>query len=1143
MCLAFLPPSISAQHLQIHVDTLTGKQPFVLERFVIPGTVTVLVNNAEVDSARYRFDPQFRHLWVPSAALGDTAVVRYRVWDLALPDRYTRVSALPPLADSTVISQSSESGTALPQPIQLRRSGSITRGVLAGNNRNATIESGLRLQMSGQLAPDIHLTAMLTDENTPILSEGTTQRLSELDRVFIKMDTPYGSAQLGDFQLRFDQSTFARLDRKIQGIGVSAPFPSGGPSGDLRVAAATSRGLFRTQDIRVKDGVQGPYRLQGNANEPFILVIPGSESVYLNGNRLQRGESHDYVIDYATGELRFTANRLIKYHHRIVVEFQYRTTEFTRTLAAAEVAVSTPKRGAGPPLASLGVTFIREADGKSFDQEFGLTDADKELLANLGDRDASRSGATPVSYDPDAQWTHYTLRDTTIAGRSYSVYLPVTTSMEREVFRVEFTRLGAGRGDYVRRGQSTNGIVYRYRGPGQGEYMPVRVLPKPAQQRMVDVRGSFSPVRHVEIIGEWAHSFRDENRFSSLDAADNLAHSYHTQLRISDLPTGLGKAALTFNRRHTGQNFAAFDRTQPVEFVRSWNLPTDRRLVQVHQETIDEATAAWNFTDQSSITGTLGRLEQRGVFRGNRKEVTLTVDEARIPTLTYFFIHINSNADSVQGKWIRHNARASQALIPERLTINTRLKTSQRHQSIRQGLRQDSQQYWEISPQVEFESSWGTVSAQFDWREQHLWTADYSLIPGKNTATASINYTTKRKSSFQSQGRVGLRYTSHAEFFHTVQGLSDERSLVIRWNGRVQPWNRLVRLNWFYEALSEQTPVLQEIYIRTGPELGEYVWKDSNSNGIAEIDEFVPEVTQDEGNYARTLIPSDSLQSVTGLKARLHVQFDGGQHWRTPKTGWQKWLRQVTLRTAMEVQEKSRDPDPANIYLLRQQWFRHPENSIRGTLSLTQDLWLFRNHPRYGFHASWRRIRSANVLAADTERRSIDEFRAQIRWSLGDIWAFTSEGSLSEKIRESTSFASREFDIQTRSIIQEVQASVTPSLRISAGLDYSRKDASTRGTATALKLPLQSSLERAGRASVTGRMEFARIALSEEENSTGLALFELTDGRGAGRSFLWQMNGWLQLTSVLRATVTYSGRQPENAPPVHTVRMQLSATF
>ena len=76
----------------------------------------------------------------------------------------------------------------------------------------------------------------------------------------------------------------------------------------------------------------------GQNGERFIIVIPGSEAVYEDGQRQTRGETNDYVIDYATGELTFTSNRLITQDKRVTVEFQYRTNEFTRTIVASERA-------------------------------------------------------------------------------------------------------------------------------------------------------------------------------------------------------------------------------------------------------------------------------------------------------------------------------------------------------------------------------------------------------------------------------------------------------------------------------------------------------------------------------------------------------------------------------------------------------------------------------------------------------------------------------------------------------------------------------------------------------------------------------------------------------------------------------------
>jgi hypothetical protein len=42
------------------------------------------------------------------------------------------------------------------------------------------------------------------------------------------------------------------------------------------------------------EGSQGPYKLKGQNGELYVLVISGSERVYVNGLLLERGENNDY---------------------------------------------------------------------------------------------------------------------------------------------------------------------------------------------------------------------------------------------------------------------------------------------------------------------------------------------------------------------------------------------------------------------------------------------------------------------------------------------------------------------------------------------------------------------------------------------------------------------------------------------------------------------------------------------------------------------------------------------------------------------------------------------------------------------------------------------------------------------------------
>ncbi|MEZ4821646.1 MAG: hypothetical protein R2942_04200 [Ignavibacteria bacterium] len=50
------------------------------------------------------------------------------------------------------------------------------------------------------------------------------------------------------------------------------------------------RGLFTVNQFNGQDEIQGPYYLVGGNNELNILVLSGTEKVYLDGNLMIRGE-------------------------------------------------------------------------------------------------------------------------------------------------------------------------------------------------------------------------------------------------------------------------------------------------------------------------------------------------------------------------------------------------------------------------------------------------------------------------------------------------------------------------------------------------------------------------------------------------------------------------------------------------------------------------------------------------------------------------------------------------------------------------------------------------------------------------------------------------------------------------------------
>jgi hypothetical protein len=209
----------------------------------------------------------------------------------------------------------------------LQKSGSIVRGFSVGSNRDLSLNSGFRMQLAGKLAQDVDVTAALTDENSPLQPEGSTQTLQEIDKVYVEIKYPHYSATLGDFNLQVDQKEggeFGRLNRKLLGGRGTASFDRIGGSdldGSMSLTGATARGKYAANQFQGIEGVQGPYRLTGNSGENRLIIIAGSERVYLNGELMTRGEVNDYVVDYASGEIAFSSKRLITAASRITVDF------------------------------------------------------------------------------------------------------------------------------------------------------------------------------------------------------------------------------------------------------------------------------------------------------------------------------------------------------------------------------------------------------------------------------------------------------------------------------------------------------------------------------------------------------------------------------------------------------------------------------------------------------------------------------------------------------------------------------------------------------------------------------------------------------------------------------------------------------
>jgi hypothetical protein len=222
-------------------------------------------------------------------------------------------------------------------------------------------------------------------------------------------------------------------------------------------SAALSKGKFNRQIIQGIEANQGPYRLTGAENEPFIVILSGTERVYIDGKLLQRGQELDYTIDYNTSELIFTARNQITKDIRIVVEFQYSDQNYARSLF--QTAISYKSKNF-----QFWVNAYSEQDAKNQALQQTLSGDQKFYLSQIGDNlDLARiSSIDSVGYLENQ--VLYKMID----SLSYDSVLVFSIDQNSAVFRAAFQFVGANQGNYILSSYSALGKVFKWVAPIAG---------------------------------------------------------------------------------------------------------------------------------------------------------------------------------------------------------------------------------------------------------------------------------------------------------------------------------------------------------------------------------------------------------------------------------------------------------------------------------------------------------------------------------------------------------------------------------------------------------------------------------------------------------------------------------------------------
>ena len=1007
----------------------------------------------------------------------------------------------------------------------ISRTGAISRAVRVGTNQSAVLNSSLDLQMSGYLPDSTLIRASITDNRIPVQPDGFSQQLRDIDRIYIEVSHKNrGRITAGDYAITNTDHYFLNFDRRITGLGLTTDKKIKGKKAGLsgQINGAVSRGIFARNSFMGQEGNQGPYKLFGNNNELFIIIVSGSERVYLDGMLLTRGQEYDYVMDYNAGEITFTALRPITRERRIVIEFQYTTLLYLRSITYAQAAWNTEKF-------SVELVNYNESDSRNQTLFQDLTEGEKQLIGEAGS-DFSKlkiPSATEVPFSPDEPLYEK------IVQPGFGEIFVLSRDSTRQLYRVQFTFVGSGNGNYIQSNNTVNGRVFEWipplNGRPQGSYEPVKQLTPPQSIGISSLRMSYDagPLGALEL--QTAYSQKNLNRYA---LSDNLQAGYAIRANHA-LNRQFGKLNLKSGAYldWLQADFTTVERVRQVEFNRDWALadsipPVEQRLSGIQLALASDTSLQALFEFSSLRQGFESRRKYSGSLSSSTDYILM---KTRFSWLTI-------QNPSRQGSFIRQNGDAALRITPS-LMAGVRTDFERNIQNIDNLPVDGSYHFLHMEPYVRLTRGSRNSVEVFGIIRTDDTVYNSTLTNAALSRGGGINSDWHYRSNLNFSTTFLYRQIS----FDELTGQSDFAA----YTGRIRVQQRWLRnsliLNSFLETGTGTEPLRVFSYLEVPAGTGTHTWIDYNGNGIKELDEFEPARFPAEATYIRIFAPSSQFIRIEFSKISQSLLFNPIS--LAPKvTGWKKILTRFSVQSTVQTDSRRQLTDPVNKIL-------HFSTAADDTLTLgaliqhRHTLFFDRTRSKFGWDINYLFNTNANLLAFGTEVARRREYPVNLRWKIIRPILIRLSVNYVEKENLSENFPARNFSINENIITPRIEFQPNERYRTSFTYEYSDKKSSS-GMASGLvsnRLTSEHYLASASKFALNTSLQWISNRFSGEANSPlGFAMLE---GLQPGNNLIVSTQIQRNLTNGLQVSITYEGRWSALLPFIQTGVMQLKAFF
>jgi len=1010
----------------------------------------------------------------------------------------------------------------------LNYAGNYTRGISLGNSQSLVTNSNFNLQLNGTLGNDVQVNAAMTDNSIPIQPEGNTAQIQDFDKIFIQLKKGNRSLLAGDLEFNNSESYFLKFNKKLQGLLLkSIDTLQKGWVNKSSAAIAITRGKYARNLVNGIERNQGPYRLKGNSGEVFIIIIAGTEKVFIDGELMKRGAEYDYTIDYNLGELIFTPNRLVTANSRISIEFQYAEKNYLRTTVYLSEGIQKKNT-------SFTLKVYNESDAKNQPQE-PFKRNEQSILKSVGDSidQAFISAATKSSFDVNK--IMYQQKVVFVNGIADTIYA-YSTKLDSAFYIVSFSLVGLGLGDYEPLQNLANGKVYQYVGKNQGSFLPILKLTTPKQQTMVTLLSETSG-KNWKLGSELAWSRNDKNTFSNLNNADN--DGFASKLFFQQtIPIRQLTIQQNTSYEYVQARFSPIENFRTIEFNRDWNAPVSNKAPDQHI-----IQSVWNgrFKNGNQLQYGLSGFYENQWFKAYKQDASA---QFRISTVsvTSSISALNSKSSLQQSQFIRPTINVYQQfkkLKGIKLGVKSFGEWNSKREVNTDTLDRSSFQFKVLNAYI---SSSDTAKNKLLFSAERRW----NYQPFKQ-----LQQLTTEATNFQSVLDINSLKNQHLVLSAIYRRLTIIDSAVTTPNkegtilGNLNYESSLIN-NLIHYQVNYETGTIQELkrtfaFLKVPDGQGHFSWVDLNGDNVQQYNEFTENDFSSNLSYEKVLLPTTTYVRANQINLNQSIIIDPVNTFGEEE-GSNKWYNRLSLQANMQYVRKVLQDGSLRSF--------QPYATIVDSLVVSENsqyqaqLFINRSHTVFGSTLGYLSIRQKALLNFGFETKTKEEWKWQTRLNWNRHFSNSTNFTFGYRSNLVDLSKSQQYHLVIYTIEPALSILFNP-VRATIGLNLKKgmnKLSEGGDSASIYKISTEIKYAAPGKSQFIASFAIAKVDYNRAYNAP--VAFVLLEGLKTGENYIWSLNWERKLAKGLEMNIIYDGRKTgAQGTVIHTGRASLRALF